>query len=113
MAAALLTMRPLFRWMLKDVKFPSYILKITSWKKSSNPSKSRSGVIRKDEQIELEYSNSSTLLQPPEPAKMKSLGGRDGFRRLEEEDVEDGTSDTMGTVRTNSEQDPWLTTALR
>ena len=109
-AAALLTMRPLFRWVFKDVKMPSYMLKLTSWKGSS---KSTLGAIHKEERIELEYSNSGTPLQAPEPARIKSPSGRNGFQRLEEGSLEDGGSGSMGTVLAISQEDPWLTTALR
>jgi hypothetical protein len=115
MAAALLTLRPLFRRMFEDVKFPSYMLKINSvklgsWRRSSKSTKPRSKIIHKEEHIEMEYSNTSMLLQEPEPVRTKKTNTRHECRKFK--GTLGDSPPHMKTVGSDYE-DPWLTTALR
>jgi hypothetical protein len=114
MAAALLTMRPLFRWAFKDVKVPSYMYRVTSglsWTKKSTKNSKGSYGDHKQENIALDYSESTKNL---------TIGGStkasvDGSRKMDEgRSVSRGRIEvTTTTTRISDEEDPWLTNALR
>jgi hypothetical protein len=113
-AAALLTMRPLFRWAFQDIKMPSYMYRVTSvllWSKKSSENSKGSYRERKQENIALEYLESTKNL---------TLGGTtkvsvNDSGRLEEGRSASGTgrSTVTSTTRVSDDGDPWLTNALR
>jgi len=117
MAASLLTMRPLFRWVFADVKLPTSLNKISnwSWTRSSKPSKMSFSGINKENHIELQYSDSSVLTKAPEAHVRPVDDRRDGFKKLDDgsdRDVEMGRPFTKVSAG-DSQDDPWQTSVLR
>jgi len=117
MAASLLTMRPLFRWMFSNVKLPSSLTKISNWTwtRSAKSTKVSFNGINKENHIELQYSDSSVLTKAPEAHVRSMDGGHDGFKKLDDgsdRDVELGQPFTK-TSSGKSQDDPWQTSVLR
>ena len=123
MCAALLTMRPLFRFVSQGIKDYG---RSVSWKKgshlsgdsSSNSKGSRLGLIRKESQIELAYSgvsvNSDTHLRELEPARLHYDDRKDSYNSLVEDGVESGeVVSGVATVRTVLQSDRWLVRTLK
>lgn len=118
MAAVLLNVRPLFRWIFKDVKLPSYLTKVTSWSwpRSYKSNSQNLGGIHRENHIELQFSDASALTNVPDPLTgetMKVFNGSQTLDNRSEGDLGLGRPVTETNSRTSSQDGPWHNSSLR